>query len=112
MKNNQSGNPVKDINPADFVAKDTALGGRWGNFNEDFKATAADYEKIDLKTADDAIQTAIEIRQKNGETLSRLREQAGIFFSKWHNKLNNFNECAKQRLSTELKEIWTKQKII
>jgi len=68
---------AKDINPKDFIAKDE-FQGRWGDFANEIKkpVTAADYEQVDLKTGDQALKTAMEIREMGAETLTRLKEQA------------------------------------
>ena len=69
---------AKEINPKDFIAKDE-LQGRWGEFANEIQkpTTAEDYEAVDLKTGDQALRTAMEIRTIGADTLSRLKEQAG-----------------------------------
>ena len=69
-----------DVNPKNFIAKqsDEPLDGRWGEFAKEVKqARVEDYEKIDLKTGDEALHIAEKIKEIGADTLSRMQEQAG-----------------------------------
>lgn len=60
-----------------FKYDDDEFKGRWGEFAEDLRQhTAEDYEEVDTRVGQDALRTALEIRQIGAGTLARLEEQA------------------------------------
>lgn len=72
-----NGKNSPNVDPKAFVKKDEELQGRWGQFAAEIKQpTVDDYETVDLKTGEQALRTAMEIRQIGSETLTKMTEQA------------------------------------